>query len=154
MTDTNGGKPAGNTNREVAAPTAAADKTSAVIGSGLGNTAVVTEVDEAPHDRVQMLSLHADGTPDQLSPEIIGPKDAALKGARTQFAEQAVSAVDTAAEPSRVTLVGQEDGSSKAIPATRDASDAGATELVEVHKAAAAAAEAAAEATVEQLHRG
>ena len=46
------------------------------------------------HDRVQMLSLKADGTPDQINPEIIGDKDTAIAAAKVQFAQQAVSAVD------------------------------------------------------------
>jgi hypothetical protein len=55
------------------------------------NTAVKNEGD---HDRVAMLSLQADGTPDQHNPEIIGDKDAAIKATKVQFAQQAVSAVD------------------------------------------------------------
>jgi hypothetical protein len=50
----------------------------------------------APHDRVVMLSLHPDGTPAQLNPEIIGDEDATLHAAKVQFREQAVSAVDEA----------------------------------------------------------
>jgi hypothetical protein len=51
---------------------------------------------EGAHDRVAMLSLKADGTPDQYAPEIIGDKDFAVASAKRQFAEQAVSAVDQA----------------------------------------------------------
>lgn len=46
------------------------------------------------HDRVAMLSLKVDGTPDQSEPEFIGDKDAALAATTTQFVEQAVSAKD------------------------------------------------------------
>lgn len=48
------------------------------------------------HDRVVMLSLRADGTPDQINPEIIGDKALAVEAAKRQFAEQAVSAADDA----------------------------------------------------------
>lgn len=55
------------------------------------NTAVQHEGD---HDRVAMLSLKVDGTPDQHNPEIIGDKEFALEATKRQFAEQAVSAAD------------------------------------------------------------
>lgn len=51
---------------------------------------------EGAHDRVVMLSLRADGTPDQIAPEIIGDKEWAKEAAQRQFAEQAVSAADDA----------------------------------------------------------
>lgn len=57
------------------------------------NTAVPQSGD---HDRVAMLSLAKDGTPDQNRPEIVGDKAFALAAAQRQFAEQAVSAVDSA----------------------------------------------------------
>lgn len=108
---------------------------------------------QGDHDRVQMLSLKADGTPDQHNPEIIGDPETAKVAAREQFAQQAVSAADVAAnQPGSVTLVGQEDGSTEAIPATTDATDA-----TEVAKAAALEvaekAKAAADAAVEALHK-
>jgi hypothetical protein len=55
------------------------------------NTAVQNEGD---HDRVTMLSLNVDGTPDQHNPEIIGDKEAAVAAAKVQFAQQAVASVD------------------------------------------------------------
>jgi hypothetical protein len=61
--------------------------------TGSGNTAVPHQGD---HDRVQMLSLKADGTPDQHNPELIGERGATLEATKRQFAEQAVSAVDVA----------------------------------------------------------
>jgi hypothetical protein len=64
-----------------------------------GNTAVPHEGD---HDRVGMLSLRADGTPDQHNPEIIGDKDAALAATTEQFKQQAVSAVDVQNAPKPV----------------------------------------------------
>lgn len=108
------------------------------------------------HDRVQMLSLRADGTADQLAPEIIGDKDVAVAAATKQFSEQAVSAADVAVRSEvagPVTLIGQEDGSVEAIPATTDAT-AAVDELKVAHEDAASAAAAAAEAAVEKLHRG
>jgi hypothetical protein len=41
-----------------------------------------------------MLSLKADGTPDQHNPEIVGDKEFALEATKEQFRQQAVSAVD------------------------------------------------------------
>jgi hypothetical protein len=57
-----------------------------------GNTAVVGHGD---HDRVQMLSLNADGTPDQTEHvEMIGDPDASKEATREQFRQQAVASVD------------------------------------------------------------
>ena len=93
------------------------------------------------HDRVSMLSLRADGTPDQHNPEIIGDKDVAVAAAKEQFAQQAVSAADVAAV----------DGGSTVEDAPQDPSIA---EAEAEHKKVAEAAEKRAEATVEQLHKG
>lgn len=105
------------------------------------------------HDRVQMLSLKADGTPDQHNPEIIGNKDVAVEAAKRQFAEQAVSAADVAEVRGPVTLVGQKDGSVKEVPATTG-QDPQIDERVKAHESAAQAAESAAEKTVSSLHKG
>jgi hypothetical protein len=52
------------------------------------------------HDRVQMLSLRADGTPDQTPDvELIGDPDATKSATREQFAQQAVAAVDVEKRP-------------------------------------------------------
>ena len=51
---------------------------------------------EGTQDRVAMLSLKSDGTPDQTNPVVIGDKEAAVAAAKRQFAEQAVSSVDEA----------------------------------------------------------
>lgn len=59
-----------------------------------GNTAVPHQGD---HDRVEMLSLKADGTPDQHNPELIGDPEATLAATKEQFAQQSVSAADVAA---------------------------------------------------------
>lgn len=113
---------------------------------------------QGDHDRVAMLSLQPDGVPDQHNPEIIGDKEAALRAAQTQFAEQAVSAVDVERtvglpDPTKVTLVGQEDGSVKAEPLTTG-QDPVIAEAVEAHQSAEKVALAAAEKTVEALHKG
>lgn len=49
---------------------------------------------EGDHDRVQMLSLKADGTPDQHNPELIGDAEVTKAATREQFKQQAVSAAD------------------------------------------------------------
>lgn len=95
---------------------------------------------QGDHDRVQMLSLRADGTPDQHNPEIIGNKDVAIKAAKEQFAQQAVSAADLSPTAGGTTV---ED-------APQDPTIQAA---VEEHQKAADAAEKAAEATVESLTR-
>lgn len=102
------------------------------------NTAVPNEGD---HDRVQMLSLKADGTPDQHNPEIIGDKDAAVAAAQEQFKQQAVSAADVAnAGTSSSTVVAD---------APQDPSIEAAQKE---HEKVAAAAEKAAEQVVTKLH--
>jgi len=59
------------------------------------NTAVPTHGDV---DRVQMMSLRADGSPDQTPGfEMVGDRDVALEQTREQFRQQAVSAVDQVA---------------------------------------------------------
>jgi hypothetical protein len=103
-----------------------------------GNTAVPTHGD---HDRVAMLSLRADGTPDQHNPEIIGDKDFALAATKQQFTEQAVSAVDS---QKRGVTAGQDGGE----PVTQDPQIA---ELQQAHDTAAGQAEKAAESTVGAL---
>lgn len=106
------------------------------------NTAVKHEGD---HDRVAMLSLHADGTPDQHNPEIIGDKEFALEATRRQFAEQAVSAQD--ADRRAVAA----DAASAAETVEQDPTIAKAQ--AEDEKTAAAA-EKAADKVVESLHKG
>ena len=46
------------------------------------------------HDRVAMLSLRADGTPDNTDPELIGDEEATKVATREQFRQQAVSVTD------------------------------------------------------------
>jgi hypothetical protein len=101
------------------------------------NTAVKHEGD---HDRVAMLSLNADGTPDQHNPEIIGDVETAKAAAREQFKQQAVSAVDVAqTEAEKPEDEGTQDPSIQA--------------RVDEHEKVASAAEKAADKTVESLSK-
>lgn len=99
---------------------------------------------EGDHDRVTMLSLNADGTPDQHNPEIIGDKDAAIAATKEQFKQQAIAAVD-AEKRAELGLAGTEEG---------DTSDAAIDKLKAAHDKTAAAAEKRAESVVESLHKG
>lgn len=101
-------------------------------------------VEGGDHDRVAMLSLKADGTPDQTDPEIIGDKDRAVEAAKEQFAQQAVAAVD-ADKRAELGLGGAEEG---------DTSDAVIDKLKAEHDKAAKAAEKKAESVVKSLHKG
>lgn len=104
-----------------------------------GNTAVPQHGDR---DRVAMLSLKADGTPDQHNPEIVGEREFALEATKEQFRQQAVSAVD---QDKRAELFGTGDGSEQLEQ------DPKITELKDAHDSAAQAAEKAAESTVGAL---
>lgn len=106
-----------------------------------GNTAVPQHGD---HDRVAMLSLKADGTPDQHDPEIIGDKDFALAATKEQFKQQAVSAVDAAQRP----------GGLPGGAETLERQDPEIEARKAAHDEAAAAAEAAAVSTVDELFVG
>lgn len=94
------------------------------------------------HDRVVMLSLKADGTPDQHNPEIVGDKEFAVAAAKRQFAEQAVSAVDVAER-------GVTAGGGDEVP-----QDPGIEKLKKTHDSAASSAEKKAESVVNSLHQG
>lgn len=108
--------------------------------SEAANTAVPNHGD---HDRVQMLSLKADGTPDQHNPEIIGDKDVAIAAAQEQFTQQAVSAADVANAP--------QGGGTTVEDAPQDPVIEAA---VKEHDKVAKAAEKAAEKVVNSLHKG
>lgn len=96
------------------------------------------------HDRVTMLSLRADGTPDQTpNVEIIGDKDGAIAATAEQFKQQAVSAADR--EIRGVSSV-DVDASTKEDPTVE--------ELQKAHEAAAKGADSAAKSVVESLHQG
>lgn len=94
---------------------------------------------QGDHDRVQMLSLKADGTPDQHNPEFISDKESSLEATAEQFRQQAVSAVDVA-----------ERGVSTDVGETVE-QDPGIAELQEKHESAAKGAESAAKSAVESL---
>ncbi len=98
---------------------------------------------QGDHDRVQMLSLKADGTPDQHNPEIIGDKETAIAAAKEQFKQQAVSAADVANAPGY--------GGTTVEDAPQDPSIEAAQKE---HEKVAAAAEKAAEKTVNALFDG
>ena len=110
------------------------------MAEGKGNTGVPQHGDR---DRVAMLSLRADGTPDQHNPEIIGNKQFALDATREQFRQQAVSAVD---QRERAT------GPLSAGSAEQLEQDPAIAELTGKHEAAEQAATSAADATVEALY--
>lgn len=140
-----------NATTDTAGKAGAAGKGATDKGADAGNTAVPHQGD---HDRVQMLSLRADGTPDQHNPEMIGDRDTTLAATKEQFVQQAVSAADVqrnAAGP--VTLVGQEDGSVKEIPASEAPQDPSVAAAQAEHQKVADAAAKAAEAAVDALHR-
>lgn len=104
-----------------------------------GNTAVPQHGDR---DRVAMLSLRADGTPDQHNPEIIGEREFALDATREQFKQQAVSAVD---QEKRAELFGT------GTDVEQLEQDPKIAELQDAHESAAKDAEKAADATVGAL---
>lgn len=101
-------------------------------------------VEDGDHDRVAMLSLNADGTPDQHNPEIIGDEERAIEATKEQFAQQAVSAVDVE-KRAELGLAGTEEG---------DTSDAVIDKLKAEHDKAAKSAEKKAESVVKSLHKG
>lgn len=116
-----------------------------------GNTAVPKQGD---HDRVQMLSLKADGTPDQNNPEIIGDPEAAKAAAREQFKQQAVSAYDQLhAQSVPMMTISNSDGSTEEKPASEAAQDPAIAEAQKEHEKVAEAAEKAADAMVDSLHQ-
>lgn len=111
-----------------------------------GNTAVPNQGD---HDRVQMLSLRADGTPDQHNPEIIGDPETAKALAREQFAQQAVSAADRARVQSvPMMVVGDE-----LKPASEAPQDPAIEEAQKEHQKVQEAAHKAADAMVDALSK-
>lgn len=95
---------------------------------------------QGDHDRVNMLSLKADGTADQHNPEIIGDLEFAVAAAQRQFAEQAVSAVDVAERG----VVSADRSGADTLNDTRDP-------LKDKHEAAAKASRAAAEKAITGL---
>ena len=119
-----------------------ADNATTANTGAAGNTAVPAHGD---HDRVAMLSLRADGTPDQHNPEIIGDKQFALDATREQFKQQAVSAADQAVRG----VTARPDA--EAVDAPEDPK---ISELQRAHVQAEQAAQKAADATVDALFTG
>lgn len=95
-----------------------------------------------PRDRVAMLSVSRDGTPDQHDPEIIGDKEFALAATKEQFRQQAVSAVDDEKRPELFGTLGA---------AEEVGQDPKIEELQKAHQAAEKSAEGAAESAVNAL---
>lgn len=116
--------------------------------SAAGNTAVPHQGD---HDRVQMLSLRADGTPDQHNPEIIGDPEVAKAAAREQFAQQAVSAADQVRAQSVPMMIVDDKGTTK--PASEAEQDPAIAEAQAEHQKVEEAAHKAADAMVDALHK-
>lgn len=106
------------------------------------NTAVPAEGD---HDRVAMLSINKDGSADQHNPELIGNKEFAQAATRRQFAEQAVSAADSA-------RLAEE--SAAAGAAEQVEQDPTIAERQKEHEKLTKAAEKRADKVVSDLHRG
>jgi hypothetical protein len=112
-------------------------------GTSEGNTAVPHQGD---HDRVQMLTLNADGTPRDHNPEIIGDPEVAKAMAREQFAQQAVSAVDVRGTSVPMMVVGDE-----LRPASEAPQDPAIESAQKEHERVAEAARKAADAMVDEL---
>ncbi|MEU9793827.1 hypothetical protein AB0E27_24900 [Streptomyces sparsogenes] len=114
-------------------------------GGVLQNKPTAAAAQHGDHDRIVMASRRADGTPDQINPEFIGDKDVAIAAAKEQLAQQAASAVDTAARGVSSTPDGAAGDSEPdaEVKALKDAQD----NAVEAAKDKAAR-------EVEELHRG
>jgi hypothetical protein len=104
-------------------------------------------------DRVAMLSLKSDGTPDQVNPTFVVDRETALRATTAQLSVQAVAAADTVDRPTGPqTIVGTPgDEPDKVIPASEAQQDPSIQARVDAHQAAQEAAVAAAEATVDAL---
>jgi hypothetical protein len=121
--------------------------------SDKGATPKVNTAIPQAHDRVAVLSVRADGTHDQLNPELLDA-DAAREYTKRQFAEQAVGASDDANAVGPVTIIGKPgDEPDEVVPATSDAvrQDPSIAERQAEHEKIAKAAERAAEAVVNEL---
>jgi hypothetical protein len=120
-------------------------------GKTAGNTAVPQHGD---HDRVQLLSLKADGTPDQNRPEMIDASEFTKEATREQFRQQAVSAADVQIRSaSSVPMMSVDDGKggTKLVPASEAPQDPSIQEAIDAHQKVADAATKAADAAVDAL---
>ncbi len=116
---------------------------------------VNTPVPQA-HDRVGVLSVRADGTHDQLNPELLADNEAVREYTRRQFAEQAIGASDDANRGAGgpVTIIGRPgDEPDEVVPATSDAvrQDPSVAERQAQHEKVAQAAAKAAESVIDSL---
>lgn len=127
---------------------ATGDSKTSTTSSTKGNTAVPHQGD---HDRVQMLSLKADGTPDQHNPEIIGDPEFAKAAAREQFAQQAVSAADVRATSVPMMTVSNDDGTTELKPASEAPQDPEIAKAQAEHEKVQEAAHKAADSMVDAL---
>lgn len=86
---------ADTTNKSGTSGSGSSSSSSSSSGGGSASSGTNTAVKGThDHDRVAMLSLKADGSPDQLDPEFVGDEKTALAATEEQFAQQAVSAAD------------------------------------------------------------
>lgn len=112
------------------------------------NTAVPT-----PHDRVAVLSVRADGTHDQVNPELLDA-DAAREYTKRQFREQAIGAVDGGNVVGPTVIIGKPgDEPDEVVPLAEYEArqDPSIAEREAEHKKVAQAAEKAAESVVDSL---
>jgi len=125
--------------------------------TGPGNKAVPGDSGVRDHDRVAMLSLKADGTPDQNAPEFIMDEERTLEATRQQFVEQAISVTDDARRRELATGAGEgalrtdEDGNTEVVPADKLEEDPTVKALTEAHDKVEKQATSAAESAVKAL---
>lgn len=125
-----------------------ADRPDSKTTGAKGNTAVP----EVPHDRVQMLSLNADGTPNQTpGVTIIGDPEFAKAAAREQFKQQAVSAADFRGHSEPMMVVAGKDGETELRPASEAPQDPSIKAEQDKHEGLAEDAAKAADAMVDAL---
>lgn len=109
------------------------------------------------HDRVNSLSIRADGTVDQNNPELIGDVDAIREHTREQFRQMAVSAADVrerGVSTAPATLRGTEDGGVEEVDPAELPQDPTVDRLDKAHAEAAKSAEGAADSAVDKLTQG
>jgi hypothetical protein len=119
-------------------------------------TPKVNDAVPAPHDRVAVLSVRADGTHDQLNPELLDP-EGVKDYTKRQFSEQAVGEADRANAPiaGPTTIIGTPEGEpDKIVPATEVKQDPSIESAQAEHERVQKAAEKAAEAVVTSLSKG
>lgn len=108
-----------------------------------GANAPVAKKGGNDHDRVAMLSVRKDGTPDQVDPEFIGDEEASKEATREQFRQQAVSARDVELRQDLVT-----GGGTSVDDAPQDPT---VEKLEKEHEKVAKQAESAADSAVKAL---